>query len=550
MDFQKQSTTWNWNTRFTTASTDSGGWQWQLQENANSNLLIQSGGQKKWKDENRLTGYFYRAYLPFTLGLYTKSWLQNDRQVSGNNQVANHAAGLFSRFNKKRGQVSVYAGYQQSQNRNRVDWGWDVGLQAGVSDLRFSDYKARLNWESNYDFYAQRQNYENSFLGGVFSKFSQFSGDSLRFTFSEMSKQYYVGDSIEQVKMYNRNWQNILYYNLSQRDLFRVRTRIESKDITYFNGRNVFLFENYLQYLHLGTRFSYTLNLRTSDQTLDNAGLETDSRARQTTLSGDFNYNFQPDRNIQLRLSYVKLQYDTPDSVVNNDDRDEQRYLISLIYRHRLSPLLLMEWEAYTYLFHQMYIFRQQSANNNWNRVYKISPRFVYQYGRITNRIKTEVLANYTVYDFDELLNQARSFVFRKYTFSDSLRIRVFGENSVGGFARLELEDKGTFFQKEFAQQVLQSYRSEFYNIFISNAGFIHFKINFGYNIYKRREWRHVPRKRLARDIVNQGPYFSVKYLDTRRLILSASVSLSNLKDSAGQTTTYSTGYIRLQYRI
>ena len=197
-----------------------------------------------------------------------------------------------------------------------------------------------------------------------------------------------------------------------------------------------------------------------------------------------------------------------------------------------------------------MYIFKEQSANNNWNRVYKLSPRLVYQNGPIYNRLKSEVLANYTVYDFEGILGQQRSFVFRKYTISDSLTVRIYSANYLGAFARLELEDKGSFFPGEFAQQVLQSYKSQFYNFFVYNDRLMNFRVTLGYNLYRRQEWRHIPIKRATRDITNKGPYVSVLYHSSKQLIFSASAALSYLNDSAGRTTTYSTGYLRLRYLL
>jgi len=550
LNFQKQSATWDWQQRFMFFADTMRAWRFWVNNVAKSNLIIPSSHEHKWKDENILKGYFYYHKSLADLGLYSRSWLQNDRQFSASNKFSNHTLGLFVRADAAHWYAAPYAGYQQAQNRTHVDWGWDIGMSGGVKNITLDTYRANLDWESNYDFYAKRQNFENKFNAGIHTRFTPFSGDSLYFRFSENSKQYYVGDSIEQVKIYNRDWYNMLFYRLSTRNRLEMRTHIQSKDITYYNGRNVFLLDQDMRFSHVGRKLNYILTFRTNDQTQDNAGIKTDSRTRQTAMGIQLTYLFQKNRYLDVNFSYIKLQYDTPDTVYNNDDRDEQRFVVTLNYHHRFSPLFVMEWHAYTYLFHQMYIFKEQSANNNWNRVYKLSPRLIYHYGPIYNRLKSEVLANYTVYDFESILGQQRSFVFRKYTLSDSLTAHIYQANYAGAFARLELEDKGFFFPKNFAQQLLQSYKSQFYNFFVYNDRFMNFRITLGYNMYRRQEWRHVPVKRRTRDITNKGPYISVLYHRSKRLIFSASAALSYLNDSAGRSTSYSTGYLRMRYAL
>jgi len=550
LEFQKEITTWNWQGRFLYSGYSRHDLHWQIDDRFQSNLLVPSREIHKWRDEHTLKGLFYLNRASSAGGLYIHSWILNDRQISNNNHYSNHAIGLFSSFRKDFFSITPYAGYQRSQNRTKVDMGWDVGAQTAVQNYDLGGYQTSFQWESDYDFYARRQNYENSLNAGVKTRFTRFSGDSLTFSFTEVSKQYYAGDSIEHVRIYNRDWNNLLFYNLSMRDLLSIRTRIQSKNITYFNGRNVFSMENFVRYSHMGNRSLLSLMMRTNEKTQDNAGIITDSRLRQTALGSQFIYHFNGDRFLDLDFSYIKVQYDTPDSIVNNDDRDEQRFVLSARYVHRLSDYLWMEWQSYVYLFHQMYLFKEQSANNSWNRVYKLQPRLRYRCGRISNQLLTEVLANYTVYDFEERLSQVRSFVFRKYTFADSATVRISGANYSGAYVRIEKEDKGSFFRKEFSQRLVQSYSSEFYNFFLINRRFMNFKISFGYNIYKRKEWRHLPVKRLARNIINQGPYISVINHAGKKLTFSAYASWSHLKDSSGQISTYTTGYVRFNYLL
>jgi hypothetical protein len=551
LEFYKQSTTWNWFNRFSTADTSGKTWNYHVSNSFQSNLLIPSQGKKLWKDENNFVGRFYIPLYFAKTGIYSRSWMQSDRQSEQDNKFGNHSLGIFAAWKSRNGiSLQPYSGLQQSQNKGKIDWGYDIGLKANLINWKTGEYRSNFDGETNYDFYAKRQNYENKFRVGISASFTRYTSDSLTFAFGEMSKQYWVGDSIEQVKFYNRDLINRLSYMFTSSDMLAMRTQLQSRTTSYFNGRNIFFIDNDLRYIHLGQRLNYTIGLRTSDESQDNEGNHTDSRTLQTVMNLRLDFRLAENKNLDLDFSYVKLQYDTPDSIVNNDDRDEQRFVFNIDYRQQLSSLLSMQWQSYAYFFHQIYIFREQSLNNSWNRIYKLNPRIVYQSEFLTNVLSTQVLANYTVYDFEDTLSQTRSYVFRKYTFSDSLTGRVFAQNYAGIFYRLELEDKGSFYQEEFAQQLIQTYRSYFYNFFLYNDHFLFVNIRLGYTIYNRKEWRHLPEKKLNRKITNRGPYINLSYNQTRRLMLSANASLLTLCDSKSKTTHYMTGYIRLNYLL
>ncbi len=444
-----------------------------------------------------------------------------------------------------------HLGYQKSRNRQKIDWGWNVGLRGEMKRYNLGDYQADLRAESEYDFYDKRQNYENRFSIGLSTEFNQYTNDSLSFSFSEVSKQYYAANSIDllQVKMYDRLLTNRLFYRLSPRNIFSLSTRLQSRYNSYFNGRSIFFIENYLQYLHIARLYTLSFSVRTNEEAQDNAATFTDNQTKRTTM--DFQVNYLPNRDnrLEFNFAYVKLQYDTPDPT-NYDDRDEQRFVFDVNYFHRFSPYLSMELLTYVYLYHQIYIFEQQSQNNNWNRVLKLNPTINYRSGRLSNKLSTQVLANYTVYDFENEFGAPRSIIFRKYTLSDSLTYQLFGQYHMGAYSKIELEDKGSFFKDEFAQYIVQSYTSQYYNLFLSNEYFFGFVLKAGYTIYKRREWRHVPVKKRSRDIINEGPYFTISYRQSKRLIFSTHITFSNLRDSRTQSQKYITGYLRMHYNI
>jgi hypothetical protein len=549
LDFYKQSTTWNWLGMFSYQNRPSATVNWYVKERFQSNLLVPAEGSKKWKDEHFLDGLIFKNFSGFSSGLYFNSWYQSNKQISLNSQFANHRMGAFFQKSVFRYlQVTPYLGYQYAKNREHIDWGWDTGLRLQLNRFRFSNYSHDLRFSSDFDIYPTRQNREYDIVSHLGARFSRFSSDSLYLRWNDLSKQYYVADSIEQVTIHDRELTNKLFYDFDAFNRLLFQTRLQSRNISYFNGRDILLFENYIRYLHTGARWDFLFTFRTSSETQDNAGIYTDSKTLQSAFNTHLNYRFNRNHQLSLDAAYVKLQYDTPDSIVNNDDRDEQRFIFTLRYRWHISPLLTLDFLTYAYLFHQIYIYKERSMNNNWNRIYKLNPRLLYHWGPISNRLSTEVLANYTDYDFDYLTPDPRSFVFRKFTVSDSMLINYFAYQFVGGYFRLELEDKGSFFPKEFAQQVLQSYQSRFFTLFLRNAHFMYFVVDVGYTYYQRREWRHLPVKKLNRTLTNQGPYVEISYNLLPDILFSANTSFLHLDDSRQPARHYVTGKLKLTY--
>jgi len=550
-EFQKQQTTWNWFFQFDMRNPAASLWQWNVSEHFRSNLIIPNSVSKLWKDEHKFHGTFYRNLAPFKMGFYADSWIQNDEQVSLKNKYANHGLGLTASFQKNQFFLVPFLGYQQLQTRSKTEWGWDVGLRGRIIRLQLGNYTNDIMAQTDYDIYKNLRNYDNSFQFRTMTHFNRFTYDSLAFIFSEINKENYTADltGITRTRINHRELKNQLFYNISSNNRLALLTRLMSRNLSYVSVRDIVYIENQLRYLYIGGQTQVQAYLRTNDETQNITGTITDSQTRETAIGLQVTHRFNTRRSLYGDFSYVKLQYDTPDER-NKDDRDEQRFVFTLRYRHRLSAVLSMEWLSYVYLFHQIYIFKERSSSNNWNRVYKLSPKIRYGYGRLANTLTSEVLANYTVYDFEAPNQTPRSFIFRKYIISDSLTYRYFAENYLGFFIRFELEDKGTFYKELFAQNIVQSYESRFFNLFLLNKRFYKFNLRMGYTYYLRRQWRHIPVKRQSREITNQGPYLSVSYTGSRRLVFFASVALANLNDSITQSSTYVTGYLKMYYTI
>ena len=556
LSFSKQNITWDWRGRYYYADETRDGIRFRIRDNFTSNLIKSGEGRQPWRDEHKLKAFFYQPFGKSALGLYADSWFLSDQQSRGTSRYSNHALGARWEYgNKKEYLLAPYAGYQRSEYLSRIEWGWDVGLRGNVNNYRLGDYRADVNIESNYDFYQQRRNAANEIDVHLKANFSAFARDSLVLMFGSDKKQYFSPDNdfLVDLQIENRGLFNKLNYRLSRNQNLELNTlltqrRIDDNSPAARNQRKVDKFENRLNYYLTGGKTGLMLGLHTFQENQDNLGIRTDSKARQTALLANLNFHFDPQNDLNIQLSYVKFQYDTPDSITNNDDRDEQRFLASINYTRRFSPAFKTSIEAYANFYHQIYIFKEQSANNNWNRILRLKAEAQYNHQRWRNNLQTEVLANYTVYDFEDQFTNTRSFIFRKYIVSDSLEIPLLNRTALGLFARAELEDKGSFFKKEFLQRILQSTESFFYDAYLSIDRIYYFNADGGVSVYMRKDWQHVPRKKIIRDIRTITPYIRLKYRMTRNLRFHAYAAITYQENKLQPQADYITGRINIVY--
>jgi hypothetical protein len=550
-NFSKLSNSWDWMTQLQMSKADGGWVQWQINESFHSNLLIPVVGNKAWRDEHNFSGIFYHRFQQISLGMYAKSWYQSDKQVSADNQFGNHVLGISGSYqNGNKIHITPFVGYQQSKNRMLSEWGWDTGIIGNLEDIKMDIYNIDLSFLTSYDFFKSRQNHDNSFSINLNGVFSPMTGDSLTINYDESQREYFSGgkETIIRSVIEKKRLLNNLYYNITSSNQLLLRTNIQSSRISYYSDRDILFIENQFRYMHIGNRFHYSFALRTNDETQTTSDIRTDSRTRQTAMDVSGNYYYNTRNLFQLSLAYIKLQYDTPDTVYNNNDRDEQRLLATLLYQHRFSPVLWINFYAYSYFFHQIFIFKERSLDNSMNNIYKLNPRVVYQERNIKNQLSAEVSANYTIYDFDTPDTPLNSFLFRKFVFYDSLVVHIFGKIHGGANIRLELEDKGNFYPEIFAQRVIGSYRVTFWDLFIMNKNLFNFNVTLGYTIFERRQWRHIPRKKLHRIHKNSGPYIRALYTVNPKIFFSLYTAFSILSDSYRISENYASGYLSFHY--
>ena len=164
---------------------------------------------------------------------------------------------------------------------------------------------------------------------------------------------------------------------------------------------------------------------------------------------------------IALSGSAGIYRYDTPDTT-NNFDKDEQTITSELRYARRFSRLLYLELTGQVFLTHLVYLFGENSNDNNWNRVIRLAPSVLYDFPNVLqNRMTAELTANYTEYDFEGRTQNIRGRSFRELAIRDSLVLFLSSKYGLMTTGEVRVGERGSFSWSQFAESLLERTRTE-----------------------------------------------------------------------------------------
>jgi hypothetical protein len=211
-----------------------------------------------------------------------------------------------------------------------------------------------------------------------------------------------------------------------------------------------------LMYTEKEERHSVLDDIQASNAIIDTqraSASRLENTAQRTTLTAAIKVDVSQDDKIRLVSSTSILHYDTPD-IFNTDDRDELLLTSGAEYFHRFSSRLLLILNADLTLFHLVYLDRNQSANNNWNRVIRFSPSVEYMpASSFRSVLRTEVLANYTISDYEQQVSSIQSFSFRQVLWSDSTTVKLSERIQCNFSGSLRIFERGTLRWQEFTEK-------------------------------------------------------------------------------------------------
>jgi hypothetical protein len=180
--------------------------------------------------------------------------------------------------------------------------------------------------------------------------------------------------------------------------------------------------------------------------------LQRDNQTLRTRLYGSATWLMTPRDTLRAEVTGWLVRYDTP-SATNDDDRDELATVATLSYGTRLSPSLRMNISLSGQYLHLVFLRATRSALNNVNRVLRLSPSFEYETANVRLQPQFEILANYTVYDYEGNGSSVRSFSFRQLSYRDSIRVRLTPSLSIEAPLLFRYFERATFIWNDFAER-------------------------------------------------------------------------------------------------
>ena len=563
LQLDKDVVSWNWQglLRWHSPAVESGGLR--VFNRFTSNLFRESRSDRKWKDENQLEVQWAR---PLSRRVHLGARLTS-RVFSDQNsfvQFSKHVLAAEAQIDlRPTVHLLPATGLAVEESYSIRDEGWYGRMGLKINGLDMGGYLNYTDFNSVVRAFPGRRNQEHNFFTGWSTRFSEQASDSLRLGYQFAENRYYLAQSsplspginaLEQVVIHARILFNQLDYRVTPKSRLTVQTQFKDREINQTNPflenrRDELVLENQVHYQFPLAGFRTHLGLLFSQTTRDNPNLQNDIDALQTALTLGLSHDWKEGHRWWTRLSYTKYEYNTPDTVVNNDDRDEQRFIIDAGYTHQFSPFFRLTLTGRVYLYHQIFIHFTRSANNSWNRIFQLAAGFQHRPSEAfhhTSQIK--ILANYTVFDFDELFPRARSFLFRQLIYTDSLTLRLTPSLSLNTIYQLERQDNGTFFKSIFAQQVTKALTSHYLSVMLKKKRVLGFVITSGLAYFIRNEWNLIPEKRQVRQFRSITPRITVSYPLGRRVLFYASYAPTRTSNFGQEVQHFTNGSLRMTY--
>ncbi|MDI6804754.1 MAG: hypothetical protein QME58_13095 [Bacteroidota bacterium] len=449
----------------------------------------------------------YNISSPLKTSLKISSLVISDNQGIGISSVASHSVhGGFEYAPFSKFLFEPMVGFRIDRQITEQDAGVSYLLSAKTVDLQLGGFNTFFNGVYQVDRldprYLETQNLTLRFYKIFFEK----TRNVLNITYKNYQRDFYfAADTSVQLKFNTNNniekrieyfylVQDTLDYSISNQFLFSANGLVQVRNIQksikykpvagrYFDntiddfrieGAAQLAFQptnslNGLVQIFYGERdvtHSIKGDDRISQTAFDLRKRDEDKKnnySRRSTLTANVGIKLSNSDRISFTGSSSILRYDTP-SKLNDDDRDELWMAYNLTTYHNINRYLFAQIAVDANLSHVVYLLGSRSANNNWNRILRLSPRIQYIPSKsfsTTNRF--EVLANYTVYDFEDLQVPVKSFSFRQFSFIDSTRISITPRVGFDWFSYISLYERGILNWKAFKGRPLNYFEDQTY---------------------------------------------------------------------------------------
>ncbi len=556
--FERNLDTYQWNA-LTRYHQQSDKWIIGLSEQYNFSLIRLQ--QSSLRDEQNFSFSVARKVSPaFSLKAKTESFILSDNQSLGVSNAGIHSGLAGIEVSPFPGiTASSLAGIRFDKQQEHDDKGIAYELAARSDTLDYSGYQSLFSLMIDQSSIAPRF-FRNNDGQLLFRKdFVEGSFDTLRVRWSNTRWDFYLpADTLVQqqfgvtTNIQSRGeevmgFANTLQYGIVRNLIMVFQMAGNSRAIkrsyryTSLSDLNSILYNTSVQesYLDGGIDVTYTsgsmlfasfgihVNERDEKHLLDrisgvdnnaqNNRAEKESRldntARRTLLQGILSSQLSDNDNAAFQSSASILRYDTPDSL-NTDDRDELLMNFALRETHVFNPIVALSLTAGATLGHIVYLFKDRSANNNWNRIFRLSPEVQYTPSpdfRMFNSF--EVLANYTVFDFESIVPSVQSYSYRQFAFMDSSAYDISARLGIDVYFYLRLYERGELHWQEFTERPQQYVEEATFSpqLRYGNQKGMYFAV--GFRSFAQNRYRYVETARVFDgNLFSYGPTMTIVF--------------------------------------
>ena len=567
-----------------------------VRENFKSTIIKTTS--KNIKDEQ----YFwaigqYNLQQSIKLGILLNSDIYSDDRQIDLNKASLLTSTIFTKYTPEKNiEITPFGGFSQNEQIGQKDNGFIYGAEANVDKAELGDFELSSLLKYQNEDISPRKNTFRLIDVDLNSSIEQNFYNTISANYSQQRKDFYLtadpvtaaefditnniqsrtesGYSLQdRIRFAPHNsaltmdfqgriaWRgidrNTRYISLSSIANSNYDTHIDESRLEFASG---------LDYLpgsfNVSIRFSYSerdekhtperyagLNNLIYDERLQ-LEEEKNNTSQLANLSMLSKIILSSKDRLTISLLQRKLRYDTP-SDQNFDDRDELLSIGRILYERDISPLFKMFINVEGNLNKIVYIFAERSSNNNIKRILKLSSGGTLTDGNFTSTNSAEVSANYTVYDYEELNPNFRSFAFRQLALRDSSTLRLSGRIRLFFTGYSKLSEQGDFKWSNFTNNPVR-YLSEQYaepKIFYDHNE-LSLGIGVRYFSLSTYNFQNGTEKIKVSDYTSIGPLSEISYLMGDRIILKIYGWLEFIKAEDNSNREMVNLSIRLAYKF
>lgn len=455
--------------------------------------------------------------------------------------------------------VNVLGGYEFDSQEGKKDEGFSYLAEAFGKNIALEEFRASFNSRWTQAFLSPRKPSSGNFEVALVRDFGNQTQDSIVIAYSQQRREFYTTADLDIQRIFQTS------NNIFRRDaeVFDIANQLEYRPnelfrISLLGGVSNRTIDRSLKYKNFTNPSSVALDTRIQELNLfgmfstfyrvaewldtetaiayqereerhnvkeeegiplsiidkqERSERRLENISRRTTIMSKLMTTISEQDRLNFAGSASILRYDTPDAT-NIDDRDELLITLGVNGIHQFNERLQLSLGVDVTLSHLVYLHRLQSSNNNWNRIIRFSPTVEYApSARFRTRNQAEVLANYTIYDFEGQSSSTKSFSFRQASWIDSTSIsltKLLDVNFVGG---VRVYQRGILLWSEFKERPQNYFTEQSYwpKVMFSMSQAI--RLGLGYRFFRQDRYRYEKGEKLfERRLETSGPTVAVEW--------------------------------------